>query len=155
MRGWSTRWTRRARAARRLAWPARVALLEALVLLGLARGTVLLIPFRRIAPGLGRQNTETAPECDPAQQVIVRGVAWAIHRIAPHTPWWSNCLAQAIAGKLMLRRRGVQSTLYLGVDRDAGQMRAHAWLRAGGTTVTGGGGDRAYVQVASFGRVTE
>lgn len=151
MLGWCTRWRGRARAAWRLAWASRLALVEAVVLLALARGAVLLVPFRRIAPWLGLPGQDTAPECDIAQQASVRGVAWAIHRVSPHTPWWSNCLAQAIAGKLMLRRRGVPTTLYLGVDKTGGRMRAHAWLRAGATTVTGAGAAGSFVRVTSFG----
>jgi len=151
MSGGSGRWRRSARAAWRLSWPDRLLLLEALVVLGLARGAVLLVPFRRIAWWLGGPNTETAPECDAAQQAVVRRVGWAIRRVAPHTPWRSSCLAQAIAGKHMLQRRGVCSTLYLGVDREGGVMRAHAWLRAGAATVTGGGAEQPFVRLASFG----
>ena len=54
---------------------------------------------------------------------------------------------------MMLRRRGLPSTLYLGVARDgeAGSgARAHAWLRSGHVVVTGGAGREQFTVVASF-----
>lgn len=74
-------------------------------------------------------------------------VAWAIGAAARRTPWRSKCLEQAIAAKLMLRRRQVPSTMYLGValSRDA-----HAWLRVGAVDLIGGGGHEGFAVVATF-----
>jgi hypothetical protein len=60
--------------------------------------------------------------------------------LARYFPWDAKCLAQAVAGKWMLRRRGLPSTLYLGVERvHEGEkwLEAHAWLRSGTDFVTG------------------
>jgi hypothetical protein len=51
----------------------------------------------------------------------------------------------------MLRRRGIRSTLYLGVARDP--ITAHAWLRVGALNVTGGQDVARYAVVASFGAI--
>jgi hypothetical protein len=55
-----------------------------------------------------------------------------------HLPWNCTCLVQAMAGKAMLKRRGVPSTLYLGVAKDGEtRLQAHAWLRCGARILTG------------------
>jgi hypothetical protein len=81
-------------------------------------------------------------------------VGGAIQAVAGHTPWRSKCLEQAIAAKAMLRRRGVQNTLYLGVALDASgphrRIIAHAWVRSGTVHVTGGAGVDDYAVVASY-----
>ena len=53
----------------------------------------------------------------------------------------------------MLRRRGIPSTLYLGMTRDP--VAAHAWLRVGDTNVTGGRDVERYAVVASFADVDD
>ena len=49
------------------------------------------------------------------------------------------CFPQTLAAFLMLRRRGVPSTIVYGVGRSAeGTLIAHTWLEAGDRIVTGG-----------------
>ncbi|HEX2087349.1 MAG TPA: lasso peptide biosynthesis B2 protein [Solirubrobacteraceae bacterium] len=145
-----------ASAARRLAqlpWADRALLAEAAVLLALARLAVVLVPFRVIARRLGPRMAET-PRVDAVEPERLRRLTWAIAAVARRTPWRSQCLEQALAAKAMLRRRGIASTLYLGVARGAaGAPRpfdAHAWLRSGTVHVTGGAGAGRYAVVATF-----
>ena len=129
----------------------RLLILEALCWLGIARFAVIAFPFRWIAAGLGLQNSCSiiTPEKMPARQIT--SIAEAIRRISPYTPWDSNCLAQAIAGRAMLRRRLITSTLYFGVTKDAaGQLEAHAWLRSNGMILTGDAELERYAVVATF-----
>ncbi len=68
-----------------------------------------------------------------------------------HLPWECKCLAQAISGKMMLRRRQTPSTLYLGVaKKEDGDLNAHAWLRAGESIILGGGGLERFAVVSTF-----
>lgn len=49
----------------------------------------------------------------------------------------------AIAGKMMLKRRKIPSTLYLGITRDVekeNSLKAYAWLRSGIHILTGNKG---------------
>jgi hypothetical protein len=79
-----------------------------------------------------------------------RRIARAIERASRVTPWVSNCLPQAITAKQMLQKRGLRSTLYLGLARaSAEKVNAHAWLRCGQFFVTGGNG-RGFTVVAAF-----
>lgn len=125
-------------------------IVEATVLLAIARAGVLLFPLRWIVRGIGlRQGIAPPPATDMRQPA--RRVALAIRAVSRHTPWKSNCLAQALAGSVMLRRRGIAGTLYLGVAKDANaNLEAHAWLRSQERTLTGGGGLERYTVVASF-----
>jgi hypothetical protein len=120
--------------------------LEALACLAFARIAVVALPFRVLARRLGVRQSET-PAAE-ALNPVSRRVAWAVQAMARRTPWRSGCLEQAIAAKWMLRRRGVATTLYLGLTREP--VAAHAWLRAGDANVTGGQDVSRYAVVASF-----
>lgn len=144
----------------------QVLFVETIWWLGLARLVVLWLPFCWIRPYLGPVNQAmTVPdESDravqptnrPPQAETIAQIRWMLHRAGRYTVWDSNCLARSMAGKMMLRRRGITSTLYLGVTKDGDQMKAHAWLLAGRVRVTGVGalhGDN-YRVISSFGTET-
>jgi hypothetical protein len=127
-------------------------LIEATLLLGAARAAVLLFPYRRIMAALGQRLGETAVLND-AKRAAIGKVAWGIRVVSSRTPWKSNCLAQALAGQVMLARRGVGSTLHLGVAREqSGGLEAHAWLTVANVLVTGGAGHQRFTEVARFAR---
>jgi hypothetical protein len=136
-------------------WSERVLFLEALVLLGLARLSVLVVPFRYLAALLGVHMLVSPKEATPKQVDRSRRVGKAVRLVARHTPWYSNCLAQAIAAKMMLRLRGIDSTLFLGVANDREfdgrkELYAHAWLRSGDLIVTGGGNLGRFKVLSTF-----
>ena len=132
----------------RLPVGSKVLLLEAWITLGLSRGMVLTLPFRWIAPGLRRRLPESGQTYGQAQ---ARAVGWALRVASQYTPWKSNCLAQAIAGKRMLHRRKLSSTLVLGVRKgEQDELEAHAWLDCGSITLTGGHDHAGYSVVSSF-----
>ncbi len=137
----------------RSSWASRLLLLEAAVWLGLARLALLLVPFRRLAPILGRKMAESPLE-DPSDPDVLERVAWAVRVASRYTPWKTKCLTEAMAGKAMLRRRGLASTLYLGLAKggDIG-LEAHAWLRCGSRILTGGELMDRYSAVARFAEV--
>ena len=124
--------------------------IEAVITLGLARLLVLTVPIRWIARRLERHDA--LPHAQPGEaENIVREVGWAVRAAAPKTPWKSACLAQALAGKWMLGRRGLHGTIRLGVAKDAdGNLHAHAWLCAGDTILTGGAQVRRFTPVGDL-----
>lgn len=130
-------------------WQEQLLLLYTLALLGIVRLIILFVPFRYIAPYLGQHMVES-PYGDPGDYVFVRRVGWAIEIMSRYTPWESKCLVQAITGKILLRHRRLDNTLYLGAARDQNSaLEAHAWLRSGRYAVTGGCGDM-FTIVAKF-----
>ncbi len=132
----------------RLPVGSKVLLLEAWITLGLSRGMVLTLPFRWIAPRLQARLPDSAHVSGQAE---AQDVGWALRVASQYTPWKSNCLAQAIAGKRMLHRRKLSSTLVLGVRKgEQDQFEAHAWLDCGSITLTGGHDHTGYSVVSSF-----
>jgi hypothetical protein len=145
----------KARHLRRLAvlsWHDRLLLAEAVVLLGLARLAVLTLPFRWLVPAKADESaSDSPPGPDETQVASIGRVRWAVGTASRRTPWNSNCLAQALAARRMLGRRGIGSTLHLGVRKgERGRLEAHAWLRCGDLPVTGGHGHEGYAVVGSF-----
>jgi len=135
----------------RLSGPERRLLAEATIWLGIARLSILTIPFRMLAPFLGRHMAESSNMTTPNNRFFVDRVSWAVQTASRHLPWKCNCLPQAIAGKSMLKCRGVHSTLYLGLAKDGdGNLQAHAWLRSGNILVTGKQGMNRFRVVSTF-----
>ena len=131
-------------------WRDRLLLFEAVVVLALARLATWLLPFRWLAPFLGRKMAES-PETDPTDVEPVRRIEWAVSVARRYGPWGQWCLAEAIAGKALLRRRGLTSTLYLGVLKgDDGELEAHAWLRCGSRILIGESAIRGHAVIAKF-----
>jgi len=129
----------------------RGCLLEAVFWLGLARLAILLLPFRRIAPVLGRQMAQSPQEAETAPAPLLERISWAVAAASRHLPWECKCLAQALAGKAMLKRRGLPSTLYLGLAKNgADGLQAHAWLRCGERILTGRPGMAGFTVIATF-----
>jgi len=144
------KWRRRTHAERLL-------LLEAFVLLGVARLLVSSIPFRWLAVSLGKRMNESDASGDPSDVRIARMIGQAIRSAANNTPWESVCLPRAVAAQWMLKRRRIAATFYLGVSKGvAGPdlLAAHAWLRCGDEILTGDEGHRHFTVVASFAPVS-
>ena len=141
--------------ARFFALPFReqVALVEAVLCLGLAR-LLLIVPFKRVAPYLGRAEAGAAASEDVLDAerretaiVIRRGIL----RVSKRLPWHSSCLVCAIAGLMMLHRRRMPSVLHLGARVDAQtDLAAHAWLRCGEVDVVGAEIAEQYTPIAAF-----
>jgi hypothetical protein len=138
-----------------LALPAgkQLLLIEAWMYLGAARAALLSLPFRRISRHLGRQlNSQDEAISNGPTSVAAREIGWAVELMSRHTSWESACLAQSIAGKFMLRRRGLASRISLGLRKDeAGKLTAHAWLRAGNEILIGGSGHEEFTVLSTFG----
>ena len=85
----------------------------------------LLVPIRQPKSPLSNNDVER--------------LSWAIVVAAQHVPWRSDCLIRTIAADRWLRRHHLQPNFYLGVAIDEqGVFAAHAWLRYGDISVTGG-----------------
>lgn len=128
------------------------------ILLGVARGMILLLPFRFYAPVLGEpahgQDASPAPLA-PRHEARARAVGRVVRATAKVTPWQSLCLAQALAAVAMLRLFAIPSTVYLGLAKGVpggDPLKAHAWIKAGEATLTGAHRGPRYTIVATFRR---
>ena len=95
------------------------------------------------------------------QARIAEEIGWAVTRAARHVPFNAVCLPQAMAARIMLKRRGVDSVLHFGarIGQDKiGQDKigpdkpidAHAWLDAAGVEVTGYPVANTFAEIACF-----
>ncbi|MCK9372317.1 MAG: lasso peptide biosynthesis B2 protein [Sulfuricurvum sp.] len=125
---------------------------EAAYFLGIARLMVAFIPFKRIAPTLGTLIDKNDLPKETVTDTRAIHIAHAIALAVRYTPWESVCLPQAIAAQRMLRRRGLEWNLYLGVARDeeGSGLKAHAWLRNGTVILCGAAGHRNFTVVSVF-----
>lgn len=134
-----------------LSFKMKLLFLGCLVLSGIIRLFILLIPFRFLAPWVGKEMADSPKEIDPAAYRKVLKISWAIHKICTVTPWESKCLVQAMTGAVLLKFFRIPYTLYLGLDKnEIGKLTAHAWLRSGSLIVTGGNEKDKFTPVAQF-----
>lgn len=140
---------------------------EALLYLWRARLLLFFYPFSKLAPRLGEVMQESPVQPQPACFELVKQVQRSLKRASRLVPGKSLCLVQAFAGKMMLSRRAISCTIYLGLIKSedpapssSGQsldslLSAHAWLRSGDTVVSGG--DKvnlsAYTVISMFANV--
>jgi hypothetical protein len=137
--------------------PGRRALVaEAVLCLLAARLALIVVPFPKLARRLGRfvppeeaRRVVMAPIAPHARSAAEIG--WAVTRAARYVPFKAVCLPQAMAARVMLKRRGVASTMRFGAAKgDMEPLDTHAWLDAGGVRVTGYPVSDRFVEVACF-----
>ena len=136
----------------------RALLFEAAAWLLLARLSLIVVAFPRLARYLGTAVAPTDPRARHAISVhsheaarLAAEIGWAVTRAARHVPFKAVCLPQAMAARIMLSRRGVDSVLHFGAKK--GQHKpidAHAWLDAAGVKVTGYPVADAFAEIACF-----
>ncbi|NLW89862.1 MAG: lasso peptide biosynthesis B2 protein [Clostridiaceae bacterium] len=120
-----------------------------------SRFLILTVPFIKIAEGLGTMNHETASVTREENRQTIYRISWAVRAAAGKTPWASKCLVQVMTAKRMMRKRGIESTVYLGIKRKNGRdMAAHAWIRSGDVYLTQVKGKRAFTVVSVYGDET-
>jgi hypothetical protein len=107
---------------------------EAWILLAVARMMLVFRPFSKILPVLkdGRSNDQQQ------DMALLQMVKLSIARAVARSPWRTKCFEQALAARMMLKRRGIATITYFGVLKTADdKMEAHAWLKSGEFVVTG------------------
>jgi hypothetical protein len=111
---------------------------EAAAWLVAARFGLLLLPFPALRRALSSASCRF-PALDQSASATPAPVAWAITSAARHLPMHSTCLIESLAGHAMLRRRGFDCDLRLGVRRPSGRssFAAHAWIEHRGSVVLG------------------
>ena len=129
----------------------RTLLIEAGLWLGVARLAIWFLPFRWLKRGWGESWTPPAGTTGITSPELLDRISWAVATASRYLPRNCLCLAQAMAGKIMLRRRGIPSTLYLGLTRDGTALiQGHAWLTCGERVLTGQQGMEGFTVIATF-----
>ena len=130
----------------------RLRVVEAMVALTTAGLLLRILPFRTIMKlvGIGRARAGEDVALHRPSDPVATAVGVALNRAAVRLPWHSTCLVRALAGRLMLMRRGVPSIVVFGVTKRMEHIHAHAWLVAGNGTVSGGREGAGFQPIAAF-----
>ncbi len=95
-------------------------------------------PKRFVLKRIGLQGVESPSDIPEENRIIAGRVAKSIRRTTRYSPWRITCFAKGITAKYLLKRKGIASTLYLGISKEGvNKLTAHAWLRCGSVIVTG------------------
>jgi hypothetical protein len=130
----------------------RLRTLEAAAMLSVIRVLLNVCAFpklARIAGELGTASDAGLPThvpSDPSALAVRRALLGAAGRLPFHT----TCLVRALAGQFMLKRRGVASSIVLGVKMASGALQAHAWLVTADGCVCGGGEAMEYTPIGAL-----
>ena len=110
---------------------------------------LLFVPMSRIEKMIGVRGEESEAEETSENLRLAQLVGFHVNRVTGHLPLKRKCFVRALSARKILMKKGVNTTLYLGVRKENDKMAAHAWLRCGQIYVTGGNGTD-YAMVAKF-----
>jgi hypothetical protein len=103
----------------------------ALVLLPVFRLGLLLLGLRRWrALTLRAAGTRSHIALDDA-----RALGALVNAVARHSPLPAACLTRSLVAEWLLRRRGCDAELRIGVQRTGSGIAAHAWVESGGVPI--------------------
>jgi hypothetical protein len=117
---------------------------------------LVFLPFKKIVPLMGKVQKIQTDNLDGNlplnDNAVLKKINISILRGAHYSPWRAKCFEQALAAKMMLKRRGFKSIIYFGVykNTDTNKLLAHAWLKSNSLVITGDGKLDNYTIVSSF-----
>lgn len=117
----------------------KLAVVEAFLLLSWARFLIKLVPVRMWRSQMAVSHRDDAiGSLSEREREAGRLVARSIKLAVRNAPVELVCLPQALAARWMLRRRGVDSRLFIGTKLgETGDRNFHAWLKVQELWITG------------------
>jgi hypothetical protein len=113
--------------------------LEAVLLLAIMRGILRLVRFWTLWKWLEHIGIAQTDQRRCQSEVSTACIARVLRCASRYVPG-TTCLMQALAGAVMLRRRGHAASLCIGVTKEGGDFGAHAWVECEGVAVVGSRG---------------
>lgn len=121
--------------------------LEAVYLALWSRIFIGFFPFKKFAVHLGNAR-EIKLDSTAHNNLLIKDICNAMKRSSRYLPFKRKCLIDAVIVKKMLEKRGIKTTLYLGVSKkEQNEMIAHAWLVLGNEVIVGKQGMEKFVPV--------
>jgi len=118
----------------------RALLIEALFLLPVVATSLKTVGLRRTQSWLAGNPLATTPQSTEQMRANVRRAAQMVAAACRQLPIRSRCLPRTIVLWSLLRRRGIEADVRIGVRCDTqGKFQAHAWLEWNGEVINGGG----------------
>lgn len=110
---------------------------ESLAMLTLTAAGLRLFGFRRVYRWMSRHGSrrEAAPAAPTSASTQL--VAGGVRRASRPLPY-ATCLPRSLSLWWLLRRRGIEGDLRLGVRKEGEEIKAHAWVEVGGVALNDG-----------------
>jgi hypothetical protein len=121
----------------RLSLADRVLLCQAWGLFLLAELALRILPLKSLLAVGQKLSLKTRQEPGAARPARVPHLAWLVEVAGRYAPVKATCLKQALVLSWLLGRRGIATTLRIGVARGGGSFEAHAWLEQDGQVLLG------------------
>lgn len=119
---------------------------EAICFLLASKLLLLIFPFK-VCKQIFKKNERLDKE--PSIQTL-KEISIAVERANKIAIWKNVCLVKSFAARFMLQRRGIASSLHLGVTIKEGKgMAAHAWLISHQVCITPRG-DSSFKEIYNF-----
>jgi hypothetical protein len=114
---------------RKLSWAERGLILTAMIALPVTAMGVRFFGVKRWKRGLGRfAPIKAVKESSLNQMELAQTTAWLVKVASWNGPYRPNCLQRSLTLWWLLRRKGMESDLRIGVQKENGEVRGHAWI---------------------------
>lgn len=142
--------SRRFRTFIQLPYDVKLLFFFAVLVSAVSRFALSFVPFKKIRPYLGTPGVESVVDSNIEHTAYLKKLKTALTLCKKYTPWKTECYTMALTGKIILNRKKLISTIYIGFRKDVtNEYEGHAWLRCGTIILTGNNNIASY-QVQSF-----
>ena len=94
------------------------------------------IKMSKVEKMMGVKGEESKAEESTENIDYARLVAFHANRVTEHMPWEAKCLTRSLTIARLLKEKNIDSTIYMGVAKEEGRMKAHSWIRCGNIYLT-------------------
>ncbi len=115
-----------------LSWEEKILLLQAFILLPLVAFSLQVWGLQQTQIVLTQLCQSVIFNSSERQINQAKKITRIVEMAARYSLLWSNCLKKSLVLWFLLRRQGILSQLRIGVQRDNGEFKAHAWIEYSG-----------------------
>lgn len=132
------KWVRKIKTFKNIPKEVKLIFAEALITSAWVKLSLIFFPFKRVMGWLGSANIES--DTQPNEQTIHtrKNIRAALQLCKKYALWPTECYTLSLTGKILLKRRKINGTLYIGfIKSEEGKYKGHAWLRSADTYICG------------------
>ena len=115
----------------------RAVLVQAWGLFLLVELALRILPFTRLLSLSNKVFLNRKSEAALGLVASLPRLAWLVEVAGRYTPVTATCLKKALVLSWLLERKGTQTEVRIGVAREEGRLKAHAWLDYDGQVILG------------------
>ena len=100
------------------------------------RFCIKYIKMDTIEKMMGIKGQESSRDETDENLKYAKLVAFHANRVTEHMPWEEKCFTRSLTIARILKEKGIDSTIYMGVAKEESGMKAHSWIRCGNMYLT-------------------